>query len=172
MRKRRNVFIILLLAVLTIFGSIECAYAKEHSGKVVADAKYKRGKNTYLCSWHGYINESVQTSGYTDSSLYSRLHIPSAGMYVSKTGRNAKTGNKTAVEFKDKKYVTYRFTIKPTTEKGAVDGKSIIQKEMAQEIMHFPNQNKMHISERNSQEVQEQREISILKKGRGMRKNP
>lgn len=123
MRKRRNVFIFLLLAVLTIFGSIECAYAKEHSGKVVADAKYIRGKNTYLCSWHGYINESVQTSGYTDSSLYSRLHIPSAGMYVSKTGRNAKTGDKTGVEFKDKKYVTYRFTIKPTTEKGAVDGK-------------------------------------------------
>lgn len=128
MRKRRNIFIILLLAVLTIFGSIECAYAEEHSGKVVANAKYIRGKNTYLCSWHGYINESVQTSGYTDSSLYSRLHIPSAGMYVSKTGRNAKTGNKTGVEFKDKKYVTYRFTIKPTTEKGAVDGKKYYSK--------------------------------------------
>lgn len=29
MRKRRNIFIILLLAILTIFGSIECAYAAD-----------------------------------------------------------------------------------------------------------------------------------------------
>ena len=116
MRKRRNVFIILLLAVLTIFGSIECAYAVDptlKNGSAVS-TKYVCKAGTLPVTWHGYIwykNQDGRDSEYSDAQ-YSRFRITSAGIYcstVAKWSSGANKGHEQSIDIPYYKYIKCKF---------------------------------------------------------------
>lgn len=127
MRKRLNVFIILLLAVLTIFGSIECAYAADPTLKEgsAVSTKFICKDGTLPVTWHGYIwckSQWGRTSEYSDPQ-YSRFRVTSAGIYVTKTavwssGKNK--GHKQSIDIPHYKYISCSFS--GATPKAVKDG--------------------------------------------------
>ena len=127
MRKRRNIFIILLLAVLTIFGSIECAYAADpilEEGSAVS-TKYICNAGTLPLTWHGYIwckSQWGRDSVYSNPQ-YSRFRITSAGIYITKpavwsSGKNK--GHAQAIDIPYYKYISCSFS--GATPKEVEDG--------------------------------------------------
>lgn len=92
---------------------MQCAFAINYNGSANA-TKYICSSGTLPVTWNGYVNAESQfgrNSTYFNSQ-YSRLHVNSAGIYVSKTAKwssGKNKGDKQKIDIPYYKYLTISY---------------------------------------------------------------